>query len=29
LRAPAQSTWAKTLREMTREIDVIGKAANE
>ena len=29
LRAPAQSTWAKTLREMTREIDVVGKAANE
>ncbi|WP_022683591.1 polysaccharide biosynthesis protein [Sphingobium bisphenolivorans] len=29
LRAPAQSTWVKTLREMTREIDVIGKAANE
>ncbi|WP_340266371.1 polysaccharide biosynthesis protein [Sphingobium mellinum] len=29
LRAPAQSNWARTLREMTREIDLVGKAANE
>lgn len=29
LRAPAQSNWAKTLRELTREIDLVGKAANE
>ncbi|BAV65641.1 polysaccharide biosynthesis protein [Sphingobium cloacae] len=29
LRAPAQSTWARTLRELTREIDLVGKAANE
>lgn len=29
LRAPAQSNWVKTLREMTREIDLVGKAANE
>ncbi len=29
LRAPAQSNWVKALRELAREIDVVGKAANE
>jgi FlaA1/EpsC-like NDP-sugar epimerase len=29
LQASAQSTWAKTLRELTRDLDLVGKAANE